>query len=403
MSPHVADSIVNAYADQRGYPTIIELNDMSKEEFEKGLSVWCNEYIEALPDAGLLYGLTGQIQNPTTGNMVRSEWGWKMQQAKKVLEFRHTEAGKKYLLNRLVTEKVRDDEKDMDDLLDTASISVVANTGSPRRDKKLTQINIRRLDHIKALEKSISKGGALRDAYDTMLMAHKDSIENLISNEDAAKSAMYSKKRNKIPALLLSWLVMPLYVILRSFDMFFDGGIMSLRLNSAENVYTEPKVGSNHPFLGRLSIPIVVGTFIGYVTAIIEYNRGSDLFTSRGILQSGLACSILATIGFIIAKQFLGVPFYYLTKIYGNFAYWASTRFLPLTADDFQLGYVTYTYQKQQLLGEMIKEREEIIQGLKSAIINNVMHSPYDSYYKNKSLSIKALKAEEEKYFNKTR
>lgn len=176
---------------------------------------------------------------------------------------------------------VRNEDTDVNDMLNTASIEVSAATGSTKNDKKQTQINIERLTHIRALEKSISKGGVLREMYDATLKTHKDGVENLMTNEDAAKGAMYSKRRKRIPSLLLSWLVMHLYVILRTFDMFFDGGIISAKMGY-QGLALGPKVGSNHPFLGRISIPIVVATFISFVSAITKYSAGMLDYVREG-------------------------------------------------------------------------------------------------------------------------
>ncbi len=395
MNPSMANDIINNYAVREGFPTIKELHPMEHAEFLRELELWPTEYIAALPDAGLHYDLTNKIKHPRSGQMVRSEWGWKMEQVQKALEFRNTTEGKKHVLRFLTSEPVRNEESDVNDMLNTASIKVSATTGSVKKDKKQTKINIERMEHIKALEKSISREGSLRTMYDASLNAHKKDVENLMTNEDATKAAMKSKRRRKIPALLLSWFVMPLYVILRSFDMFFDGGFMSHRLGYEEGIYSGPKVGSNHRLLGRLSIPLIIGTFISFVNATIKYRIGVEDYVSHGVTISGIIMIPVYAIGFIIIKQFLNIPFIWLTIKYGAFAERASCMFEPTTAEELQLGGVTKSYEVQDSLGQMIQEREEIINGLKKAIENNEHYSPYDVYCKDKKFSMKTLEKED--------
>jgi hypothetical protein len=226
--------------------------------------------------------------------------------------------------------------------------------------------------------------------YDATLKAHKDGVENLMTNEDAAKAAMHSKRRNRIPALLLSWLVMPLYVILRTFDMFFDGGIISAKMGY-EGHELGPKVGSNHRFLGRFSIPLVVATFISFVSAITNYNAGVEDYVSHGIVVSGIIMIPLYMIGFIIIKQFLDIPFIWLTNKYGFVAMMASFAFLPTAAKEFQLGGITKTYEQQDVLGQMIKEREALIQDLILSIENDIPYAKCDILCKHKKFSLKTL------------
>lgn len=398
MYPSDANDIVNKYAAMRGYPTVAEVHAMEHSDFLRELKLWATEYIAALPDAGLHYNLSGKVKHPKTGQIVRSEWGWKLEHIQKAVEFRNTTEGKKYVLNFLTIDPVRNDETDVSDMISTAYIKVSASTGSAKKDKKQTQINIKRMEHIKALEKSISKGGALREMYDVTIKVHKEGVENLMTNEESAKAAMKSKRRMLFPALILSWLVMPLYVILRSFDMFFDGYFTSLKRG-----YTEaglgPKVGSNHPFLGRLSIPIVVATFISFVSAITRYNAGVEDYVEHGIVVSGIIMIPLYMVGFIILKQFLDIPFMFLTNKYGSFVERVSCMFEPTTAEEFQLGGVTKSYEVQDSLGQLIKEREQIINGLKKTIENNEHYSPYDEYCKDKKFSLITLSKEERDVF----
>ncbi|SHO53424.1 hypothetical protein [Anaerocolumna xylanovorans] len=394
MNPSAANNIIISYASRQGYPTVAQAQDMEHSDFLKGLEIWPTEYITALPDAGLHYKLNGKVQHPQTGQIVRSEWGWKMEQVQKTLEFRNSTEGKKYVLRSITPVAVRNEDTDVNDMLNTVSIKVSATTGSAKSDKKQTQINIERLTHISALEKSISAGGALRTMYDATLKAHKNGIENLMTNEDAAKAAMYSKRRKRIPALLLSWLVMPLYVILRAFDMFFDGGIISAKMGY-QGLALGPKVGSNHPFLGRFSIPIVVATFISFVSAITKYNAGVENYVKHGIVVSGIIMIPLYMIGFIILKQFFDIPFIILTNKYGIIAEWASHKFNPTAAEEFQLGGVTQTYEQQDILGRMIKEREALIRDLKISIENNIPYAKCDTLCKDKKFSLKTLEKED--------
>ena len=393
MDPSLANDIINFYAAERGYPTFEGINAMSRADFEKGLALWPTEYIEAMPDAAMHYALTGKVKHPQTGQMVRSEWGWRIEQIQKTVEFRYTTEGKKYVLSLLDTNPVRNEETDVDDMINTASIKVAADTGSAKKDKKQTQINIKRMEHIKALEKSISKGGALRAMYESTLKVHKESVDNLMLNEEAAKAAMKDKRRKKIPALLLSWIVMPLYVILRTLDMFFDGYFSSMRMGYTE-VALGPKVGSNHRLLGRISIPFVVSAFISFVSATINYNLGVEDNVKYGIFITGVAAIPLYMLGFTILKQLLDIPFMWLTNKYGEFASKVSSMFEPTTADEFQFGKVTQTYEQQEILGQLIKEREELIKGLKEAVERNTSYSHYDTKCKDKKFSLKMLEKE---------
>ncbi|MFV0361467.1 MAG: hypothetical protein ACK5LL_00035, partial [Suipraeoptans sp.] len=235
---------------------------------------------------------------------------------------------------------------------------------------------------------------ALRVMYDVSFKAHKAGVENLMTNEDAATAAMHSKRRNKIPSLLLSWLVMPLYVILRSFDMFFDGGIIAAKMGYDES-QLGPKVGSNHPFLGRFSIPLVVATFISFVSAITRYNAGVEKYVEHGIVVSGIIMIPLYMLEFIFVKQFLGIPFVWLTNKYGIFVEKVSCLFEPTLADEYQFGGVTQSFEQQDILGQMIKEREDLVKSLIEAIENNVSFCKADADCKDKKFSLKMLEKEE--------
>lgn len=100
-------------------------------------------------------------------------------------------------------------------------------------------------------------------------------------------------------------------------------------------------------------------------------------------------------IGFIIIKQFLNIPFIWLTIKYGAFVERASCMFEPTTAEDFQLGGVTKSYEVQESLGQMIKEREELIKDLKDAIENDLPYSLCDTYCNDKRFSIKTIEKED--------
>lgn len=401
MHPSTANSIIEEYAAREGYPTIEQLNDMKRVEFMNGLDVWPTEYIEVMPNAGLCYELTGMMRHPQTGEMVRSEWGWRMEQIPKTVAFRNTTEGKKHILRLITPKPVRNEEIDINDMIDTASIKVSAANGTERQNKKQTQLNIERMEHLRMLEKSISKGGALRAMYDASLDAHNDGVENLTTNEEAADMVMREKRRKRIPTLLLSWLVMPLYVIIRSFDMFLDGGILSHKLGYNEGIYSGPKVGSNHRILGRLSIPLIVGTFISFVSANDKFRFGAEDYVTRGVFNSGLYAIPVYMLGFIVIKQFLNIPFLWLVEKYGGIAEWASCVFKITDAEDYQFGRVTYTYELQETLGQLIKERQELIKDIKYAIENDVSYSRCDSSRSDKNLSIKALEKEEREAFGR--
>lgn len=393
MNPSMANDIINSFAIREGFPTIKELHLMEHADFLRELELWPTDYIEALPDAGLHYKLDNKIQHPRTGQMVRSEWGWKMEQVHKAIEFRNSTEGKKHVLRFQIPEPVRNEETDINDMLNTASIKVSATNVTEKKKKKQTQLNIARMEHVKALEKSISKGGGLRTMYDVSLKTYIEDVDNLMTNEDAAKAAMKSKRRKRIPALLLSWLVMPLYVIFRSFDMLFDGFFTSMKLGYTE-VGLGPKVGSNHPFLGRLSIPLVVATFISFIDAFAKYNAGAEKYVEHGPFVSGLIMIPVYAIGFAIVKQFLDIPFMWLTNIYGRFATRASYMFEPTAAEEYQLSGVTNSYEQQGVLGQLIKEREELINDLKNAIENDLPYSRCDTYRSDKRFSLKTIERE---------
>ena len=194
---------------------------------------------------------------------------------------------------------------------------------------------------------------------------------------------------------------MPLYVIIRSFDMFFDGGILSERLGFDEGISTGPKVGSHHDILGRLSIPIVVAVFMSFVDASKKIHAGRTLYVEHGFFEAGIAFIIPFLIGFIIVKQFLNVPFIWLTILYGRLATNLSYLFEPFSAEEYQLGRVTASYQQQDTLGQLIKEREVLIKDIKYAIVNDISYSRCDSSRSDKELSIKALEKEERMAFGK--
>lgn len=400
MNPNIANNIINEYAAKKGYPTVEELYNMNHIDFMMKTDFWLTEYLETLPDAGLYYNLANIIINPHTGQKEQTEWGRKMSHIKDVIKFRETTEGKKKYLLDNIPEPVRNKESDIDDMLKTASIKVSAASGNEKQNKEQTQLNIKRMEHIVALEKSISKGGALRAMYDTTLETHKEGIENLITNEEVARLVMKEKRHKKFPALLLSWIIMPLYVILRCFDMFFDGYFTPRIMGSYIND-VDPKVGSRHPLLGRLSIPILFGTFLSFMDASENIKLGTEAYVNNGIFITGIVAMPLYALGFAVVKQFLNVPFAWLVEKYGAVAEWASEVFNIANADDYQLGEINMHYDNQEVIGKLIKEREHLIVDLKYAIENDLPYNKCDSFYNDKELSIKALNKEERDTFGK--
>ena len=177
--------------------------------------------------------------------------------------------------------------------------------------------------------------------------------------------------------------------------MFFDGGIISAKMGHT-GLELGPKCGSNHVFHGRFSIPLVVATFLSFVSAIAKYNAGVENYVEHGIIISGIIMIPLYMIGFIIVKQFLDIPFIWLTNKYGVIVEWASSRFDPTSAEEFQLGGVTLTYEQQDILGKMIKEREELINNLKEAIKNNIPYAKCDRLCTNKSFPLRHSRKKKE-------
>lgn len=394
MDTITALNIVNAYVSYEGYPDIESINSMKHSDFLKGLEEWPTRYIEALPDAGLFYKLSDKINHPQTGKIVTTEWGWKMEQVHKTVEFRESTEGKKHILRTITPGPIRNEENDTNDMIDTASIRVSTATGSARKVKKQTQLNLERMEHIKALERSISKGGAVRDVYEEVLDDHSNNVESLMTNEEAAIAAMKEKRWKRIPSLLLSWLVMPFYVILRAFDMILDSFVISYR-RGINIKKISPKVGSNHKFFGRFSIPLVIATFLSFVITISSHNAGIEEYATRDPILLSIFLVPFYMIAFMIVKQFFDLPFDWGTYKYGIIALKASYAFEPKTAEEFQLGDVSETYELQDILRKMIIERENIINGLKDSIENNFKLNEYDEYRCHEDLSLKALKKEE--------
>ena len=94
-----------------------------------------------------------------------------MEQVPKTVAFRNTTEGKKHVFRLITPNPVRNEEADIYDMINTAAIKVSAANGTERQNKKQTQLNIERMEHLRMLEKSISKGGALR-AYHASLCNH---------------------------------------------------------------------------------------------------------------------------------------------------------------------------------------------------------------------------------------
>lgn len=99
-------------------------------------------------------------------------------------------------------------------------------------------------------------------------------------------------------------------------------------------------------------------------------------------------------IGFTLVKQFLDIPFMWLTNAYGRIATRASYMFEPVAAEEYQLGGVTTSFDQQNIIGQLIKEREELIKDLKDAIENDLPYSRCDTYRSDDRFSFKTIENE---------
>lgn len=384
MDKREAYELVNAYKEQYGFPGVKEFVRMPLDEMDKKFKnfEWSIEYMEAMIDAGAYVGY--QEKEPKDlgyGMKEYDAWSLRVARLRHQLKYRKSDTGKKDILRHITPEVYKPEEHST---IDTASIRVDYGDNT-RAGKKQTELNIQRLEYIKALEKSISKGGSVREAYERARREYKEKVDTLPTTAETEKMAREEKKRSRIPTLLLSWIIMPVYTIFKSLEGFCDSLFITHKMD--EDI-THTKFGSKHGLFGRMIFPFIAAWFIawaGYETALLS---GVDDFAQAFV------DFVYAFVFLIVAKTILYLPFKYITKFIGMLAENMSWIFMSRTQNEFQMATVSYSLDKIKELEEVMREREEFINIVKNHIERNKQYTGYDAARNLKGRTLKDLEKE---------
>lgn len=384
MTGNEAQEIIRMYREtQKNYFTYEVLCGLLMSGFKGFADIWDTLYIKAFIVLNAANGMNEKDNRATDEN----SWPVIAKFLRELLAERETTEGKKKMLRTRAPKEFRCKWTDEQEHFKSMSVKVSSSTGTQKEIKKQTQLNLERMEHIKALEKNISPGGDLRESYNEIREQHLMDIENLPTNEQAANFVMRDKRKKRIPALLLCWLIMPIYVILKSLDLLFDSMITEY------HKYYDPKhskFGGEHPFLGKMSFNIGLGFFIGAMVAMWKsvdpYIKNSEV---AAYFVSGF------TAGFLFMSLFrtvLGIVIDPITHFVGkHFAQKASEKLQTMSADEFQVGIVNYSYERAKHYLDLLEDRQLIIEDLRKAIETNAPYGEIDELRKEKDISIKNL------------
>ena len=163
---------------------------------------------------------------------------------------------------------------------------------------------------------------------------------------------MKERRKNRILSLLLSWLIMPIYVIVKAFDLLFDSSVAA---NMISGDLTS-RFGGKFPMLGRLTIPFMLSGFFALV----------DVLGGNNKMEAGP--QFVMNLAFTIIKNVLGIPFAYAAEGLGNIAEAASECFVSYTEEDYQFADAAIAMRSYESYKEIFENRQDIIRNLREAI-----------------------------------
>lgn len=384
MDITTAKTILNKYINN-GYPDPMAYRKLPRDEFEKCVNIWPVEYLEAVLTYGKACDYLEYFDMEKHGKDTITEWGCKVARTKEVIEFKRTTEGKKKMLRTIAPTKFRTEEKDREELEKDMAIRVEA-AGTGLEAKTQTKLNIQRMEHLKALEKSISKGGSLRSAYEDAVEFYNNATENLISNEEALALSERDQKKLSPKSLWLASLVMPLFVFVRTVDIILD----SFVLGALRDKYIESKFGGDYPLLEQT---IGASFLTAFLSLILAFSEGGATGFASLFFKYFLVCFIPV----VIVRNLIGIITELLTIFIGKVIVEpASKCFEAVSQNDYQMFDVSRYKEYADALADQIKEREDIIEDLRTLINEDVPYEYVDEFLKErKDLSLKRLEQDE--------
>ena len=122
---------------------------------------WEAPYLSAILAMGQYNGLKEERQEDSCGAVRTSNWYNIATIFRKEIAHRKTVAGKKEFLRTIAPTAVRSTDCDKLESMRNARVQVATVEGDSRKAKRQAKLNAERLEHIKALEKSLSVGGPI--------------------------------------------------------------------------------------------------------------------------------------------------------------------------------------------------------------------------------------------------
>ena len=397
MTLKEAKSILVRY-NNNGYPTIGEFQEISDEEFNKWVNIWPPEYLEAMMIFGESLGYKEDSGLRRGGIItVLTVWGERVQKAREVVAYKKTTEGKQDVLRTIAptmdsVEKKSASRKERMKEIKAAYEKAVAEK---KMSKKQIKLNAKRIEMIEVLERNISTDGYLGDELKTSIKVYNNSVEELPTNEQAAASVMRDKKKNKVLSLLLSWITMPFFVIVKAINYILDSA--ALTYHHCGDIAS--LLGGKHPALSRIEIPLMMTIF--YI-AVTEHNIEKDSITlfvelseKTGIEFSNMAVTFLVVLFFVILIRNIGgiVPFY-VGWFYGQVVEKASKKFSTASENDYQMRDVSENMDYVNFVKARIQGRENLIEALMEAVRTNAPYNEVDGCMKDRDFKVKTLKKE---------
>ncbi len=367
--------------ETKGFYTPKDVAEMPRKNFEEEVQIWAVEYIEAVLTLATAWNFDEQFDLQKHGKTDITEWGYRAKKMREIVEFKKSTEGKKHLLRTIVSVPCRTEEKDREEMMKDSSVQV-ASAGTGRGAEKQTKLNVQRMEHLKALEKSISKGGALREVYERTLQDYHRKVEELPTNEEALALSERDQKELRPKALWVASLVMPLFVFVRTVDIILDSFI----LGKMQGGFIETKLGGEYMILSRTFGNSLIAAFIALVLAFCEVG-------TTGVVALFFENFFCLFILFAIARNLIGIITELLTIFIGKvIVVPASKCFEAASQNDYQMFDVSREMEYLKEFESQIKEREDIIEDLRTIINEDQPYGYVDEFLKGrKDLSLKRL------------
>ena len=411
MNEARARELVNRYV-QMGYPNPSMYKKMPRNEFEEGIHVWPLEYMEATLVCGKILGYAENFNMKDHGKTDMTEWGYRVKRTKEYIAYKNTLEGKKESLRAVCPADVRSvpdaarTSIEMHNLETTMMMSKMKEVS-----KQQLKLNNERYEQVMAIGKSISNGGYLRNMYLQLVAEYNKKIDNMPTNEETAEAIMKDKRKKRLPALLLSWLVVPFYACLRGADIVADSKLW----HGIREGHPFTSLSGEHPFIGRLEQVSLWTIFLLALQLISFFEEGvmevdGNLLVLnslnaeqwKAVLKEIFRHGVVGTFFVVVAVRNIGgiIP-YELAKLYSKIVSKASRCFRIITPHDYQIAIMYKDIEIIDYVGTMIKEAETVFENSRMAIIKNEPYGDADISRKQLEANIKKLESNIKKIRNR--